>query len=102
MQPWRRYAVPDGQVERADQVMERQTCGAGADAVTSVEAEQRRLCAPAWVCGLSSFGLLLEQLSHARSKWDEAALAELASDHHEQAAVEIDVTQAQSAHLTGT
>jgi hypothetical protein len=75
--------------------------GARMNAASAVEGEQR--------CGGVSFGkggaapldLGANQFSDAGAVRHEAALAELATSHHQQIAISMNITQAEAADLPG-
>ena len=100
MQPRRRNAVGDREIEFGHQAVEHLAGGARVHAPAPVEAEQRRVVVRARRL-LATLELLGDQLADARPVRDEAALAELAAHHDEQLRSRVDVAEAQPAGLTG-
>lgn len=76
--------------------------GINVNGSTPIESEQRGLAVQPRTAVETPPDLFAHQFGDAGSVRDEATLPELAAAHHEQAAVRVDVTQAQPTHFTCT
>src|SRR6266536_4284756 len=101
VQTRRRDAVWNDETERTDQPMERLAGAARMNAAMPVEGKQRRLVARVRVLGATSPDVAGDQFGDARPVRDKTALPELTAPHDEQAALGVDVAQAQTAGLAG-
>src|SRR5947209_11553384 len=99
VQPWRRDAGGNGESEGADQRMEGLAGGAGMNAAAAVEAEQRCRGVRLRMGSSAPLDLGADQRGDAGAVGNEAALPELAPSHDQQAAVGVDIAQAQPAGL---
>src|SRR5215470_8243285 len=99
MQAWWRDSVRKGESQGADQRMERLTGGARMNAAVAVEAEQRCLGVRLRIGNPAPLDLGADQFGDAGAVRDQAALSELTASHDQQAAVSVDVAQAQPARL---
>src|SRR6266851_1496562 len=95
VQVWRRDSVWNGESEGADQRMERLTSGARMNAAAAIEAEQRCCRVRLRMGGPAPLDLGADQFRDARAVRNETALTELAASHHQQAAVCVDIPQAE-------
>src|SRR5258708_24626174 len=86
--------------QRADQRVEGLASGARMNAAPAIEAEQWRSRVRFRMGGQAPLDLAADQFGDSGAVRNEAALAEFAASHHQQAAISINISQAESTHLS--